>query len=180
MTQLQQQFTSEILPKLQKDLGIKNPMRVPRLLRIVVNMGVKDALVDKKNVEKMAQVLSHITGQKPGVTKAKKSIASFKLREGDKIGLKVTLRGRRMYDFFQKVTAIVLPRLRDFHGVSKSSFDGQGNYSLGFSEYSVYPEIDPGKVEKIQGFEMTIVTTAKNSEEGLALLKALGMPFEKS
>ena len=158
---------------------IKNPMAVPALSRIVVNMGVKDALIDKKNIEKAKAVLTQITGQKPKVTAAKKAIAAFKLRIGDEIGLVVTLRGKRMHDFFTKLIAIVLPRFRDFHGVKKESFDGHGNYTLGFPESAVFPEIDPGKVDRIQGLEISIVTTAKNDKEGYTLLKALGMPFAK-
>lgn len=142
-------------------------------------MGVKDALSDKKNIEKAIEVLGQITGQKPKITKAKKAISTFKLREGDEIGLMVTLRGKRMYDFFQKLVGVVLPRLRDFHGVPTKSFDGRGNYSLGFAESLVFPEIDPGKIDKIQGLEITIVTTAKDDKEGFALLKSLGMPFSK-
>ncbi|MCL4353671.1 50S ribosomal protein L5 [Patescibacteria group bacterium] len=165
--------------KLQKELGVKNPMAMPKLLKIVVSLGVKDALSDKKNIERMMPVLASVAGQKPKVTRAKKSIAGFKLREGDPIGLMLTLRGKRMYDFFNKLTKIVLPRLRDFHGVSRKSFDGHGNYSLGFSEYTVFPEIDPGKVEKVQGIEVTIATSAKNDKEGFSLLRIMGMPFEK-
>ena len=176
---LQEKFIKEIVSQLKKDLEIKNDMALPKLLKIVVNMGVKDALLDKKSVEKAAEILAQITGQKPKITKAKKSIATFKLREGDEVGLVVTLRGKRMYDFFEKVTTIVLPRLRDFHGVKPTSFDKHGNYTLGFVESAVFPEIDPAKVDKIQGLEICIVTTAKNDNEGLLLLKALGMPFKK-
>ncbi len=179
MNQLQQTYITEVMPKLQKDLGIQNVMAAPRLSKIVINMGVNDALTDKKSVERMSLVLGQITGQKPKVTTAKKSIASFKLREGDKIGLAVTLRGKRMYSFFHKLVAVILPRLRDFHGISRKSFDGHGNYSLGFSEYAVFPEIDPGKVERVQGLEVVIVTTARDNKEGIALLEALGMPFVK-
>ena len=179
MSNLENTFKKEIAKKLQTDLGIKNPMSVPRLLKIVLNMGVKDALADKKNMEKAGEILAQIAGQKPKVMKAKKSISTFKLREGDQIGLVVTLRGQRMYDFYEKLVSIVFPRLRDFHGVKRESFDGRGNYTLGFAESTVFPEIDPGKVDKIQGLEITIVTTAKNNKEGLALLEALGMPFKK-
>lgn len=182
MSNLQSRIKTEVLPGLQKELGIKNLYALPRLSRIVVNMGVKNALASEKNLESAALVLSQITGQKPKRTKAHKSISSFKLREGDEIGLMVTLRGRMMYNFFEKLTTIVLPRLRDFHGVQKTSFDGQGNYTLGFSEYTVFPEVDPGKVDQAlagQGLELTIVSTAKDDKEGLALLKALGMPFRK-
>lgn len=179
MSNLENTFKKEIAKKLQTDLGIKNPMSVPKLLKIVLNMGVKDALADKKNMEKAGEILAQIAGQKPKVMKAKKSISTFKLREGDQIGLVVTLRGQRMYDFYEKLVSIVFPRLRDFHGVKRESFDGRGNYTLGFAESTVFPEIDPGKVDKIQGLEITIVTTAKNNKEGLALLEALGMPFKK-
>ena len=164
---------------LQKKLNIENPMAVPRLLKIVVNIGVKDAISDKKNIEKAGAVLSQITGQKAKVTKAKKAIAGFKLREGDEIGAMVTLRGKRMYYFFEKLVSIVLPRLRDFHGVARESFDGYGNYTLGLAEYAVFPEVDPTKIDKVQGVEVTIVTTARNNKEGMALLEAFGMPFRK-
>ena len=166
--------------ELQEKLGIKNLYAVPKLSKIVINMGVKDALTDKKNIEKAAAVLGKIAGQKPKVAKAKKSIATFKLRQGDEIGLVTTLRGKRMYDFFEKLTSIVLPRLRDFHGVSQKSFDGAGNYTLGFSESAVFPEIDPSTVDRIQGLEITIVTSAHDNSEGYELLKVLGMPFQKS
>lgn len=164
---------------LGKKLNIKNPMAVPRLAKIVVNIGVKDAISDKKNIEKAEAVLSQITGQKAKVAKAKKAIASFKLREGDEIGAMVTLRGKRMHHFFEKLVSIVLPRLRDFHGVKRESFDGYGNYTLGLAEYTVFPEVDPTKIDKMQGVEVTIVTTAKNNKEGMALLEVLGMPFRK-
>lgn len=177
---LEEKYKTETMAKLQKELGIKNPMAIPKILKIVVNMGVKDVLSDKKNLEKSLLALSQITGQKPRITKAKKSIASFKLRKGDEVGLMVTLRGKRMYDFLEKIISIVLPRLKDFHGISKESFDTRGNYTLGFSEYSVFPEIDLGKFDKIQGLEVTICLSAKNKEEGYALLKELGMPFRKS
>lgn len=177
---LEEKYKTEIISKLKNELKIKNPMQVPKLLKIVVNLGVKDALSDKKNLEKSALALSLITGQKPKTTKAKKSIASFKLREGDQIGLMVTLRGKRMYEFLEKIINVVLPRLKDFHGISKESFDNRGNYTLGFFEYSVFPEIDLGKFEKIQGLETTIVSSSKNKEEGHALLKELGMPFKKN
>jgi large subunit ribosomal protein L5 len=172
----------EVVDALQKKLNIKNPMALPKILKIVVNMGVKNALEDKKNLQNAADMLGKITGQKARVAKAKKSISTFKLREGDPIGLVVTLRGKRMYDFLNKIINIVLPRLRDFHGVKKTSFDGYGNYTLGFAESAVFPEIDAGRIDLAllrQGMEVTIVTTAKNNEEGVALLEVLGMPFEK-
>ncbi len=179
MSRLEEKYKKELVKKLQTDLGIKNVMSVPRMTKIVLNMGVKDAIADKKNMEKAAETLALITGQKPKVMKAKKSISTFKLREGDEIGLVATLRGERMYDFYDKLVSIVFPRLRDFHGVRRNSFDGHGNYTLGFVESAVFPEIDPGKVDKIQGLEISIVTTAKSNKEGEALLEALGMPFAK-
>ncbi len=179
MNSLQEKFKKEIVKKLQEELGIKNVHAVPSLTKIVVNMGVKDAIADKKNMERGTEIISQITGQKPRIMKAKKSISSFKLREGEEIALMVTLRGKRMFDFYQKLTIIVFPRLRDFHGIKKESFDGKGNYTLGFSESTIFPEIDAGKIDKIQGLEISIVTSAKNNEQGFALLKALGMPFIK-
>ena len=179
LNQLQEQFNKEIAKKLQQELGIKNVHAVPALKKIVINMGVKDALADKKNIERGAEIMAQIAGQKPKVMKSKKSISSFKLREGDQIALMVTLRGKRMYDFYQKLTTIVFPRFRDFHGVKKESFDGHGNYTLGFTESTVFPEIDPSKIDRIQGLEISIVTTAGNNENGFKLLQALGMPFKK-
>lgn len=172
-------FNTKIVKELEESLGIKNFFAVPKIKKIVVNIGIKDAIADKKNVEVALSILETITGQKPKVTAARKSIATFKLREGDKIGAAVTLRGKRMYDFYEKLVSVVLPRLRDFRGVPLKSFDGRGNYSLGFSEPIVFPEIDPSKIEKNQGVEITIVTSAKDNNDALALLKALGMPFEK-
>lgn len=179
MTYIQDKYQKTVIKKLQEELGIKNPMAIPALKKIVINMGVKNATADKKNMEISADVMKIITGQKPKVTAAKKSIASFKLREGEKIGLMVTLRGNRMYDFYGKLVDIVLPRLKDFRGVSRDSFDGRGNYTLGLSEYSVFPEIDPGKYDRVQGLQITIVTSAGNKEHALALLSAMGMPFVK-
>jgi large subunit ribosomal protein L5 len=179
MTNTNATFTKEIAPKLQKTLGIKNVMALPRLSKIVINMGVKDATGDKKNYERMAQNLAQVTGQKAKITRAKKAIAGFKLRQGDAIGLVVTIRGKRMYAFYDKIVTIVLPRIKDFRGVRRTSFDAQGNYTLGLHEYSVFAEIDPGSVERLQGMEIVFVTTAKSKEEGLALLEALGMPFTK-
>jgi len=176
---LQEQFNTEIAVKLQEKLGIKNVMALPKLSKIVVNVGVKDAVADKKNIEKMKGAIELITAQKPRIAKAKKAIATFKLREGDPIGVVVTLRGKRMYTFLDKVIKIVLPRIKDFRGVKRTSFDGQGNYTLGFYEYSVFPEIDPASVERLQGMELVIVTTARTNEEGFALLESLGMPFAK-
>jgi len=182
MADLKKRIKEEIIPKLQKDLRIKNSMAVPNISKIVINAGVKNALVDKKNVEVVLAALAVVTGQRPKVTSAKKSIATFKLREGDKIGLMVTLRGKRMYDFFEKLVNVVLPRLRDFHGIKPESFDKSGNYTLGFGEFSIFPEIDVGKMDAVligQGLEISIVTSAKDREEGFKLLSALGMPFRK-
>lgn len=183
MADLKKRIKEEIGPKLKEELGIKNSMAVPSLSKIVLNLGVRNATSDKKNIEIAASALAEIAGQKPKVTAAKKSIATFKLREGDKIGLVVTLRGKRMYDFFEKLVSIVFPRIRDFHGIKKNSFDGGGNYTLGFAEISVFPEIDVGKMDTAllgQGLEISIVTTAHDKKEGYAFLSALGMPFQKN
>jgi len=175
---MKQQYL-DLKKQLQTDLGIKNPMATPALKKIVVNIGVRYATADKKNIEVVTGVLEQITGQKPKVNAAKKSIAGFKLREGDKIGLMVTLRGSRMYDFYSKLVNVVLPRIKDFRGVKKDAFDPQGNYTLGLAEYSVFPEVDTGKIDRVQGLEVCIVTTAQDKEHGFALLKAMGMPFKK-
>jgi large subunit ribosomal protein L5 len=179
MADLFKKYKEEIIPKLEKEHSITNVMAVPKLTKIVVNMGVKDAAVDSKLVDKMVTIVSQITGQKPRVTRAKKSIATFKLREGQPIGVSVTLRGKRMYEFMDRLISIVFPRIKDFRGISNNSFDGRGNYALGFIEYAVFPEIDPGAVDRMQGLEMIFVTTAKNNEEGYALLEAFGVPFKK-
>jgi large subunit ribosomal protein L5 len=179
MADLQKTYKEEIVPKLQKDLGVKNPMALPRLQKVVLNMGVKGAVADKKLIEKMAVALGQVSGQKPKVTRAKKAIASFKLRQGDAIGLVVTLRGKRMYAFVDRMISIVLPRLKDFRGVKRTSFDARGNYTLGLHEYSVFPEIDPASVDVLQGMEIVFVMNAKDKKEGYALLEAMGMPFAK-
>lgn len=179
MANLKKKFIEETRHKLQKDLKIKNPMAVPEIKKIVVNVGVRNAVGDKKGVDAVSDIIAQITGQKPKTTKAKKSISQFKLREGDRIGVMVTMRGKRMYDFYEKLVNVVLPRIKDFHGVKKDSFDPRGNYTLGIIEYSVFPEIDTGKIDRIQGMEVNIVISAKNKEEGMALLKALDMPFQK-
>ena len=179
MSTLQGKYKTELAKKIQEKLAQKNVMAVPRLTKIVVNMGVKDAVSDKKNIERMADIMARITGQKPRVARAKKSIATFKLRAGDPIGLVVTLRGHRMFDFYEKLVTIVLPRFRDFRGVSLKSFDKRGNYTLGLSEYSVFPEIDLATVERIQGLEIVMVTTGTTPDEGRALLEIMVMPFEK-
>lgn len=179
MDTLKKQYNEKMRTELKKELKIDNVMAVPHVEKIVINMGVKDAVADKKLIEKMSQVMGQITGQKAKVSKAKKSIASFKLREGDPIGLVVTLRNDRMYEFLDKLIKIVLPRLKDFHGVKRTSFDKNGNYTLGLLEYSVFPEIDLGTVDRLQGLEITIVTNAGSKEHGFALLEKMGMPFAK-
>lgn len=180
MNTLIDEFNKQTVKALQEKLEIKNPMAVPRMLKIVVNIGVKDALSDKKNVERAATALAQITGQKAKIAKARKSIATFKLREGDPIGVVVTMRGKRMYGFLKKLIDVVLPRIRDFHGVKRTGFDGRGNYSLGLSEYTVFSEIDQAKAEKVQGIEIVIVTSARDNNEGFALLEAMHMPFAHS
>ena len=178
-TRLLERFNSEIKANLMKKFEYKSVMEVPHLDKIVVNIGVGDAVSDKKRIEESVEELALITGQKPVVTKAKKSIATFKLREGEPIGCKVTLRGVRMYEFFDKLVSISLPRVRDFRGVNKNSFDGRGNYTLGIKEQLIFPEIDYDKVNKVRGMDIVIVTTAKTDEEAYALLKELGMPFSR-
>jgi large subunit ribosomal protein L5 len=178
-TNVQQAFEKEIMEKLSEKLSIKNPMALPKLKKIVINMSTKDFLGNKGNFEKAKEELGMITGQKPRVAKARISVATFKLREGDQIGLTVTLRGARMYNFYEKLVKVVLPRVRDFSGVNDKSFDGRGNLTIGFNEYIVFPEIDPGKIDKMRSLQVIIATSAKNNEEGRALLEATGMPFRK-
>jgi large subunit ribosomal protein L5 len=177
MSRLKDRYREEIVPALVEEFGYCNVMEVPRLQKIVVNIGMGEALQDVKALDAAARDIATITGQKPIITLAKKSIAVFKLREGNPIGVKVTLRGNRMYDFLDRMCNIALPRRRDFRGVSPDSFDGRGNYSLGFREQLVWPEIDYDSIDKIRGMEVTIVTTAKNDEEARRLLQLLGMPF---
>lgn len=179
MNILQEKYNQTIKSELVKELGIANQMAVPRLVKIVINCGMGEALADKKSLEKMSEQLGLITGQKPQVTRAKRAISTFKLRAGDAIGLKVTLRGGRMYDFLLKLTAIALPRVRDFRGVPLKGFDGRGSYTLGIAEQTIFPEIDYGMIDKIRGFECTFVTTGKNREETKTLLMKLGLPFAK-
>jgi large subunit ribosomal protein L5 len=171
-------FRERILRSLGDELGISNPMRVPRLEKVVINMGVGDALRDGRMLEAAVEDLTTITGQKPVITKARKSIAGFKLREGQQIGAKVTLRGDRMWEFVDRLVAIAIPRIRDFRGLNPSAFDGHGNYTLGLTEQLIFPEIDYDQVAKVRGMDITVVTTATNDEEGRALLVALGFPFE--
>ena len=174
---LRERFHKEIAPALEKELQLKNPMAVPRLHKIVVNMGVGEATQNAKILDPAVVELGQVTGQKPVVTKAKKSIAAFKVREGMPIGAMVTLRGDRMYEFFDRLVNIVLPRVRDFRGVSTKSFDGRGNYTLGLRDQLIFPEIDYAKVDKLKGMNVTIVTTAKNDNDARALLRSFGMPF---
>lgn len=176
---LKERYRAEILPALMKEFGYKNPMAVPKLEKIVLNMGLGDAPSNPKMLEAAKAELASITGQAPVVTRAKKSIAAFKLREGMQIGARVTLRGDRMWEFMERMTSAVLPRVRDFRGVSPDSFDGRGNYTLGVRDQLIFPEVDFAKVDKARGMNITFVTTAKTDEEGRALLRHLGMPFRK-
>ncbi|MBQ0008670.1 MAG: 50S ribosomal protein L5 [Firmicutes bacterium] len=178
-TRLQDKYNNEIKPSLIEKFHYESVMQAPKLEKIVINIGVGDALQDNKALENAVRELGQITGQHPVTTKAKKSIATFKLREGQAIGCKVTLRGMRMYEFLDRLVSIALPRVRDFRGVSKNSFDGHGNYTLGIKEQLIFPEIDYDKVSKIRGMDIVIVTTAKKDDEAYALLEALGMPFHK-
>jgi large subunit ribosomal protein L5 len=178
MASLKDKYQS-LIPDLGKKFQEKNTLAVPRIIKIVVNMGTKDLLRDKEAKEKLIRDLAAITGQKPKIQPAKKSIAGFGVREGNPIGLTVTLRGDRMYSFLQKLISIVLPRLRDFRGVSRSSFDALGNYTLGLPEYNVFPEIDIINAVKNQGLEITIVLNSRSAEKSLVLLESLGLPFEK-
>lgn len=177
---LKQTFEKEMISDLQKKLAVANKMAVPRLEKIVINTSMKEFLQDKKNFEKAKEDLTLIAGQKPAITKARLSIASFKLREGEEIGLKITLRGKRMYDFFEKLVKIVLPRVKDFNGIDEKAFDGRGNLNIGFSEHTVFPEIEPGKVDRIRGLQITIVTTTTDDKKAKILLEVLGMPFKKN
>ena len=170
-------YREELLPALQQELGFTNPMRVPRLEKIVVNMGIGEAARDAKVLDGALEDIATITGQKPLVTKARKSIANFKLREGMAIGAKVTMRGDRMWEFLDRLLATALPRIRDFRGLDSRSFDGRGNYTLGLTEQLVFPEIDYDKVDAVRGMDITVVTTAQTDDEGRALLRALGFPF---
>ena len=177
MARLQDTYRNEIVPKLKEKFGYRNMMQVPKVVKVVVNMGLGDAIENVKVIDAAALEIGVITGQKAVVTKARKSIANFKLREGVPIGVMVTLRRDRMYYFLDKLMAIALPRVRDFRGVSPKGFDGRGNYTLGVKEQIIFPEINYDKIDKIRGMNITIVTTAKTDEEGLELLKLMGMPF---
>lgn len=174
---LQEKYKNEIQPALAKELGIKNPMAIPRLEKISVNMGVGSAINEKKHLEDAVDALSQITGQKPVITAARKSIAGFRLREGMKIGCRVTIRGQRMYEFLDRLISLALPRVRDFRGLNPNGFDRRGNYNMGLSEQLVFPELNPDKFTRPQGMTITIVTTAKNDDDARLLLKKFGMPF---
>lgn len=174
---LKERFEKEVMPELLKEFGYDNVMRVPQVHKLVINIGMGEAIANAKAMDNAVRDITEITGQHPVVTKAKRSIASFKLRQGMPIGVMVTLRGQRMWDFLDKLVNVALPRLRDFQGVSPDSFDGRGNYTLGLKEQLVFPEVDYDKIDKVRGMEITVVTTARNDEEGRRLLQLLGMPF---
>jgi large subunit ribosomal protein L5 len=175
---LKVRYSEEILPRLRSERGMANPMQVPRLEKIVINMGIGEAVKDARMLEAAVEDLTTITGQKPVITKARKSIAGFKLREGMSIGAKVTLRGARMWEFLDRMISTALPRIRDFRGLDPKAFDGRGNYTIGVTEQLIFPEIDYDKVVKVRGMDITIVTTATNDDDGRALLHALGLPLQ--
>ena len=177
---LRQRYHDEVVPALQREFSYANPMQIPRVEKVVVNIGLGEAIANAKALDAAVGDLTTITGQKPIVTRAKRSIAQFRLRTGMPIGAKVTLRGQRMYDFLERTLALALPRIRDFRGIPTRSFDGRGNFSLGLREQLVYPEIDYDKIDRLRGLEISIVTTAKTDEEGRKLLELLGMPFQSN
>jgi large subunit ribosomal protein L5 len=179
MSELKERYKTKVIPAMKEQMGYKNIMQVPRLEKIVLNIGLGEAITNAKALEAGEADLAAIAGQHPVITRSKRSISAFKLRVGMAIGVKVTLRGQRMWDFFEKLVTITLPRVREFQGVPRSSFDGRGNYTLGFKEQTVFPEIEFDKVDKIRGLEIVIVTTANTDEEGRTLLELLGMPFVK-
>lgn len=179
MNRLQEKYNETVKPSLMKEYNYSSAMECPKLVKVVINMGVGDAIANAKALDEAYEEMTLIAGQKPVITKAKKSIANFKLREGMSIGCKVTLRGERMYEFLDKLFNISLPRVRDFHGVSNTAFDGRGNYTLGVKEQLIFPEINFDKVSKVRGMDIVIVTTAKTNKEAHSLLKGLGMPFAK-
>ncbi|MGX6979209.1 50S ribosomal protein L5 [Vagococcus elongatus] len=179
MNRLKEKYLNEVTPSLVEKFNYKSVMQAPKVEKIVINMGVGDAVSNAKNLDKAVEELTLISGQKPVITKARKSIAGFRLREGMPIGCKVTLRGERMYEFLDKLVNVSLPRVRDFHGASKKSFDGRGNYTLGVKEQLIFPEVDYDLVDKVRGMDIVIVTTAKTDEESRELLSLLGMPFQK-
>ena len=178
-TRLKEKYSKEVRKKLQDEFGIKNPMAVPKIEKVVLNMGVGEAISNIKILDTAVDELATITGQKPVITKAKKSIASFKLREGQSIGARVTLRGEKMYEFLDRLISTALPRVRDFRGVPSKSFDGRGNYTLGVRDHLIFPEIDITKVDKSKGMNITIVTNAKDDDQARFLLRELGLPFTK-
>ncbi|MCC5793587.1 MAG: 50S ribosomal protein L5 [Chromatiales bacterium] len=179
MARLQEFYASTVVPKLQQELGLKNPMQIPRIEKITLNMGVGEAVADKKVIEKAVEDMTRIAGQKPVVTKSRKSIAAFKIREGYPIGCKVTLRRARMYEFLDRLINVAIPRIRDFRGLNPRSFDGRGNYSLGIQEQIIFPEIDYDQIDAIRGMDITITTTAGTDEQGRALLDAFSFPFRR-
>lgn len=179
MLHVEEKYKQEAVPKLLEEFGYKNRMQVPRLEKVVVNMGLGEAIHNPKILDSATEEMTQIAGQRPVITRARKSIATFKLRAGMPIGCSVTLRGNRMFDFLTKLINIAIPRIRDFRGISRKAFDGRGNYSLGIREHIIFPEIDYDKIDKIKGLNVTIVTSAETDKEGLVLLKALGMPFRK-
>ncbi len=176
---LQEKYRTEIASELETELDIENVMEIPRLSKIVINAGVGDAITDSKKLDAIVGDLAVITGQKPTITRAKRSIAGFKLREGQPIGAKVTMRGARMWEFFDRLIAFAIPRIRDFRGLSADSFDGRGNYTFGVTEQLIFPEVDYDKVGEVRGMDITIVTTAKTDDQGRALLRAFGFPFRR-
>ncbi len=180
MARLKDKYQQEVVPKLMEQFGYTNRMAAPRLVKICLNMGVGKALQDKNRMDQAAEQLAQITGQRPQVTKAKKAVSAFRLREGNEIGCRVTLRGQRMYEFLDRLISIALPRIRDFRGVNPKSFDGHGNYSLGLTEQSVFPEIDPDKVTFVQGMDVTFVMSTNSDDEARELLRAFGMPFREA
>lgn len=179
MARLKEKYRKEVAPAVAKEFGIANVMAIPRVEKVVINMGMGEAIANSKILDTAVEEIQTITGQKPVVTKAKKSIATFKLRQGMSIGAMVTLRGDRMYEFLDRLISVALPRVRDFRGISGKAFDGRGNYTLGIKEQLIFPEIDFNKVDKTRGMNISIVTTAKNDEQSRALLKGLGMPFRQ-
>ena len=179
MARLQETYRDKIVPELKRNLALQNPMQVPRITKITVNMGVGEAVADKKVMDAAVADLTKITGQKPAVTRAKKSVATFKVRDGQPIGCKVTLRGARMYEFLDRLVNIAIPRIRDFRGISSRSFDGRGNFSLGVREQIIFPEIQYDQIDQIRGMDITITTTARDNRHGRALLEAFNFPFRK-
>ncbi|MHB8870146.1 MAG: 50S ribosomal protein L5 [Thermoleophilia bacterium] len=180
MPRFKEKYRTQIVPELLADMGYTNIMQVPRVTKITVNMGVGEAAQDAKALEEAAKQLGQITGQKPQLRRARKSIANFKIREGMPVGLRVTLRGDRMWEMLDRLISIALPRIRDFRGISPKSFDGQGNYNIGLKEQIIFPEIDYDKIDRVRGLDIAITTTAETDDEGRALLKKLGMPFRES